>query len=482
LFLLQSNQQVFAYAENDILRHNRSICILEGDLGLTMFVSILMMIGVVTLMIFLNALYVAGEFSSVSARKSRIEQLAADGNQFAVMLLPVMKDHHRLDNYIAASQVGITLSSIVLGIYGQRTIAPLLEAPLANLPFLNSDVAAAGIAATLVLIILTGLQVVLGELVPKSLALQYPERMAMLTVLPMRWSADLILRPLIILLNGSGALLLRLMKLQHGGGHQHIHSPEEIKFLIQESHKGGLLDEEEQRLLDNALRFGHLHASDILVPRTRMIAADIHTPVDDLLKLAAQADYTRIPVYENDVDHIIGFVHLKELFQLSYRGEQTNVRSILRDVVFVHESMNIDNVWNTLNEAQCYIAIVFDEYGGTLGMVTREDLLEELFGDVQDEFDEPEIAALTRLSSTEFRVRGDVPVVVLNDRLNISLPTDSGHTIGGLILNMLGHLPQVGEHIMVSGVQLQVQAVEEKAVAVVHLMLAADHIMKDEGS
>jgi CBS domain containing-hemolysin-like protein len=270
------------------------------------------------------------------------------------------------------------------------------------------------------------------------------------------------------------------MNLQHGGGHQHIHSPEEIKFLIQESHEGGLLDEEEQRLLDNALRFGRLQASDVLVPRTRMIAADIQTPVHDLLKLAAQSDYTRIPVYENDVDHVVGFIHLKELFQLSYSGEQTGIRSILRDVVFIHESMNIDDVWNTLNEAQCYIAIVFDEYGGTLGMVTREDLLEELFGDVQDEFDDPEIAALTRLSPTEFRVRGDVPIVVLNDRLNITLPTDSGHTIGGLILNMLGHLPQVGEQIMIGRVELRVQAVEEKAVTLVHLLLAADHIVQDE--
>jgi CBS domain containing-hemolysin-like protein len=391
-----------------------------------------------------------------------------------------MEDHHRLDNYIAASQVGITLSSIVLGIYGQRTIAPLLEPLLSSLPFLSSDVAAAGVAATLVLIVLTILQVILGELVPKSLAIQYPERVARWTVLPMRWSADFLLRPLIVLLNGSGALLLRIMGLQHGGGHQHIHSPEEIKFLIQESREGGLLDDEEQRLLDNALRFGRLRASDIVVPRTRIIAADISTPVDDLLKIAAQSDYTRIPIYEHDVDHVVGYVHLKELFQLSYAREQTSIRSILRDVEFVHESMFIDDVWTALDDAQCYLAIVFDEYGGTLGMVTREDLLEELFGDVQDEFDNPEIASLTRLSSTEFRVRGDLPVVVLNDRLNLNLPTDIGHTIGGLILNTLGHLPQVDDEITIEKVQLKVQTVEDKAVMVVRLTVQPDHIMKDE--
>ncbi|MBZ0297150.1 MAG: CNNM domain-containing protein, partial [Anaerolineae bacterium] len=169
-----------------------------------MIVTILVMIVVIAMMIFVNALYVAGEFSTVSARKTRIEQMAAQGNRLAVMLLPVLEDHHRRDNYIAASQVGITLSSVVLGIYGQRQIAPLLEPLLAQLPFLSGDVAAAGLSATLVLILLTALQVILGELVPKSIALQFPERVALFTVLPMRWSADIILRPLIILLNGSG--------------------------------------------------------------------------------------------------------------------------------------------------------------------------------------------------------------------------------------------------------------------------------------
>jgi CBS domain containing-hemolysin-like protein len=308
------------------------------------------------------------------------------------------------------------------------------------------------------------LQVILGELVPKSVALRFPEQIALLTVLPMRWSADIILRPLIILLNGSGELLMKLLRIEHGGGHNHVHSPEEIKFLIQQSHEGGLLDEEEHELLDNALRFGQLRVGEIVVPRTRMIAASVHTPVDEALKLAATADYTRLPIYENDLDHILGFIHLKELFQLSYAGETTDVQGILREVVFVPETSHIDDVWNTLNEAECYLAIVFDEYGGTVGMVTREDLLEELFGEVQDEFDEPEIALITQLSETEFRVRGDTPILVLNDRLNISLPTDGAYTAGGLLLNKLGQLPEVGDEVELDEVKLRVQTVEDKAV------------------
>lgn len=443
-------------------------------------VTILSIIFVIGLMIFFNALYVAGEFAAVSARKTRIEQMAAEGNRLARTLLPVMQDHHRLDNYIAASQVGITLSSIVLGIYGQRQLAPLLEPLLGSLPFLSSDVAAAGISATLVLIVLTALQVILGELVPKSLALQYPERVALFTVLPMRISADYVLRPLIMLLNGSGTLVLRLLRVQHEGGHQHIHSPEEIKYLIQQSYRAGLLEDEEQRLLDNALRFGRLKVGDIVVPRTRMVAAAIDSSVDDALQLAAQADHTRLPVYEEDMDHMIGFIHLKDLFQLSYGGQESSFRSILREVAYVPETMHIDDVWAALDEAECFIAIVLDEYGGTLGMVTREDLLEELFGEVQDEFDLPEIAPITRLSETEVRVRGDLPVLVLNDRLNLDLTTEGSHSIGGLIFNRLGQLPQVGDEVTIDDLRMTVQAVDGKAVAEVLLTFKKDHVTREE--
>jgi putative hemolysin len=223
-----------------------------------MLVTLLTIITMIALMVGLNALYVAGEFSTVSARKSRIIQMANEGNRLAKLMIPIMEDHHKLDNYIAASQVGITLSSIVLGIYGQRQIAPLIEPLLSSLPFV-SEIAAAGVSATLVLIVLTTLQVVLGELVPKSLALQYPEKIALWTAIPMRWSADIILKPLIILLNGSGTLIMRLLGIHQSEGHKHVHSPEEIQFLLTQSHAGGLLAEQEHQLLEGAFRFRRGH-------------------------------------------------------------------------------------------------------------------------------------------------------------------------------------------------------------------------------
>ena len=428
-----------------------------------MLTTLLTVVFITTLMIGFNALYVAGEFATVSARKTRIEQMAAEGNSVAKMVLPVLEDHHKLDNYIAASQVGITISSVVLGIFGQQQIAPRIAPLLAELSFIT-EVAAAGISATLVLILLTTLQVVLGELVPKSLALQYPERIALLTAFPMRWSADIVLKPLIVILNGSGTLLMRLLGLHYGDGHRHVHSPEEIKYLIQQSHEGGLLDEQEHRLLDSALRFGKLRAGEVVVPRTKMVAADVATPVDEILRIAGQSDYTRIPIYEGDIDNVIGFIHLKELFQLSYVGEVTDVRGILRNVSFVPETAHLNDVWNTLNEQRSYLAIVFDEYGGTVGLVTREDLLEELFGEVQDEFDQSETAPVKKIDDHQYRVRGDVSLTYLSDRLNLTFDSHDAYTIAGFFLNQLGAIPEVGDEIDLDKYSMQVSALEDRTV------------------
>lgn len=435
-----------------------------------MLVLLLTMIFVVALMIGLNALYVAGEFAAVSARKSRIIQSANEGNRLAKMMLPVLEDHHRLDNYIAASQVGITLSSIILGIYGQRQIAPMLDPLLLNLPFIDSEIAAAGLSSLIVLIVLTALQVVLGELVPKSLAIQYPEQVALSTVLPMRWSADFLLRPLIVLLNGSGTILLRLLGSTHEAGHKHVHSPEEIMLLIEQSHEGGVLDENEKVLLDNALRMGELTVGDIVIPRTRMVAASIQTSLYDLVKLAAASDYTRIPIYENDIDHILGFVHLKDLFRLYHNKQPADIKSIIRKATFVPETTSVNEAWNVMNKERSYLAFVFDEYGGTIGMITREDLIEEIFGEVQDEFDE-EMPLISKSSEGKYMVHGEVPIAQVNNELGLGFSTEEAHTINGLIINKLGRIPEVNDKITIDKVEFLVQSIQGKTADKVLLTL-----------
>ena len=246
--------------------------------------TLIFVIITITLMVSANALYVAAEFATVSARKTRLTQMAGSGNRLAAMLLPYVEDHKALDNYIAACQVGITVSSLVLGAYGQSTVATLLAPILAKLGNLAEPVAFS-ISATVVLILLTILQVVMGELFPKSVAIQYPEQLALATVLPMKWSL-LIFRPFIWLLNGSGNVILKLIGKEQGADHTHFHSPEEIELLVNESHEGGLLDDEAQQMLRNALRLRELTARQVMVPRTRMVAAPVGSNVVQLMDLA----------------------------------------------------------------------------------------------------------------------------------------------------------------------------------------------------
>jgi len=430
---------------------------------------------VVALLISINALYVSGEFSSVSARRSRIIQLADGGNRLAKALLRIIEEPDRLDHYIAASQVGITLSSIVLGIYGERQIAPLLEPWIARLPLgldtsTGGQLAASGIASTLVLLVLTTLQVILGELVPKSVGVQYPERLALLTVLPVRWSADYLLRPLIAILNGSGILILRLLGVEGTREHTHIHSPEEIVILLRESHRGGLIDADERQFLQRVFRTSETHVGEVAIPRPRIVAAQVAQPVAEVLKLTADSAFTRIPVYERDIDDITGFVHLRDLFTLYRQDPEADVGPIVREAPFVPETLSVGEVWERLDESGSYLAIVFDEYGGTSGLVTREDLLEEIFGEIQDEFD-IERALITPSGEGRFIVRGDILIANLNDILEVELPYEEASTVGGLIMEELGRVPGLGDRVEVNGISLRVEAVSQNSVTAVRVTL-----------
>ena len=442
-----------------------------------MLTTILIIAGVVTLGIGATALYVAGEFAAVAARKTRLQQMADDGNQLAKSMLPIVSNPGKLDNFIAASQVGITLATLILGIYGQNEIAPRLvpyiaQLPLAQIPFLDAEGAAGVIAATGVLLVLTTLQVVLGELVPKSLAVQYPEQVAVWTAIPMRWSADFFFRPLILFLNGSGAFLMKLVGLEIHGEHAHIHSPEEIEILVNESQQGGLLDVEERQLLHNAFRLGELPAAQVMIPRTRITAISNRATLEEALKTAAESSYTRLLVYEGTPDNMVGYVHLRDLYRV-WRDTPNAPLPLIQNVPVVPETAMAQDVWDKLTESQRYVAVVMDEYGGTAGIITQEDLLEELFGDFQDEFDQE--AALTRLiGDGRLAVRGDMQISALNELLHSNLPNENATTIGGLVLDALGRVPDVGDSVQMNGLTLRVEAVAERAVREVSIEKSDD--------
>jgi CBS domain containing-hemolysin-like protein len=339
---------------------------------------------VIFFLIILTGLYVAAEFAAVGARRSRLRRLAEDGNGLAARILPVVEDAHELDRYIAVSQVGITLSSLILGAYGQAALAPVLGPLLQSIGGLDPETAEST-AAAVVLLVLTVLAMIVGELVPKSLALQDPTRTAMFTVLPMQWSMRLFSWA-IDLLNGSGALLLRLMRVP-STGHRHVHSPEEIELLIAESRDGGLLEPQEQVRLHRALRLGLRTASQLMVPRDRLAAIEIRTPLPDVLSVVTGSPYSRLPVYRGDLDHVAGMLHTKDVVTEYVKGmPRRSLTSLLRPIVRVRHDMPADRLLAYLREHRSHQALVVDADGRIIGLITLEDVVAELLGGVADEF------------------------------------------------------------------------------------------------
>ena len=450
--------------------------------------SIIVMFASVALMIFVNALYVAAEFATVSSRRTRISQLAGHGNRMAQLLLPIMENSKALDNYVAACQVGITVSSLVVGAYGQNVIALRLAEPLTRLmawlsPFLAnwgigaadaavttavSATAAESIAAVIVLIMITIVQVIMGELFPKSVAIQFPERVALAVVVPMKWSLVL-LRPLIALFNGSGNLLLRLIGRPASDKHGHARSPQEIEMLVTESHESGLLDDRERQMLRNAFRLRDLTARQVMIHRTRLTAASQDSSIQAIMDKAIAAGYSRIPIYQNSIDDIIGFVHVKDLFRL-YVQERDDLASIIREVVYVPEMLPVADVWGKLSASRKYLTIVFDEYGGTAGLITFEDLIEEIFGELQDEFDD-EMALIARDKQGRIYLRGDLLVADVNEYLDLDLPDETADTLSGLIFNEIGRPPENNEEVAIGNIIIRVESMADLGVSEVSLQL-----------
>ncbi|MCS6845161.1 MAG: hemolysin family protein [Caldilineales bacterium] len=435
---------------------------------------------VVAALLLVNALYVGAEFATLSARRARLAQMADDGHPLARMILPIVQDPAKLDAYIAACQIGITVSSLILGFYAQATLSPVVAPWLSRLGGL-APAAAASFSATVVLLVLTGFQVILGELVPKNIGVQYPERLALLTAPAMRWSMALF-RPLIWLFNGSGQLVLRLMGIQPVREHVHTHSPEEIALLVEESGAGGLLADQERRLIENTLWLGETTVRQLMVPRIRVLAAPVDMPCHELFVLLANSPFSRLPLYQGSLDNVVGVVHLKDLLCLqrcagpdSGTASAPDVRQVMAAPLFVPETMRADEALALLQRRRLHVAVVLDEFGGTAGIVTLEDLIEEIFGEVQDEFDQ-ELPKVRPLPGNRVMVRWDWLVEDLNDVLDLHLPGDEADTVGGLVLSRLGRAPQVGDTVQIGDLTLRVERVEGKAVSAVSFPATPDQV------
>jgi putative hemolysin len=335
---------------------------------------------VISGLIFLTAVYVAAEFAAVSVRRSRLRRMAEDGHALAAKLLPVVEDARELDRYIAASQIGITFGSLVLGAYGQARLSPVL-APLLVRAGFEPD-SAESTAAAAILIGLTILGVIFGELVPKSLALQYPTQVALWTVVPMRWSLR-VMDWFIWALNGSGILLLKAFGVPNTG-HRHIHSPEEIELLIAESRDGGLLEPEEQVRLHKALQLRRRTARELMVPRERLVLLDGDQPFEEIVRAVASSPYTRLPVWRGNPSNVIGMLRTKDL-AVGYLSGTHDIDNLIRPIAGVPASMPADRLIGFLRERRAHSALVIDEHGEIEGLITIEDVLSALIGAFQDE-------------------------------------------------------------------------------------------------
>lgn len=414
---------------------------------------------VILLLIFINALYVAAEFAAVSVRRSRVQQRAEDGNSLARRLLPIIQDPALLDRYIAACQIGITISSLVLGAYAQATLAPALTPLFARFGGLQ-EIVAQSAAAAVVLVGLTGFQMVFGELVPKSLALQFPTAMAFYTVIPMQWSLRL-LSWFIAILNGSGIAILRLLGFD-STGHRHIHSPEEIEYLIAESRKGGLLEPAEHERLRKALHLGVIQVEEVMVPRTRMEAIEFDTPFNEVVRIVAESPFTRLPVYKETPDRIVGILHVQDVARRALAGDAPPLQALLRPVVVVPEGLSAERALERLREEKHHMAIVVDEFGGTAGLVTLGDILDEIFGGIADEFKQEE-ARPERLPDGRVRLPGSMRLDEVEPWIGTRWEGES-HTVGGFIMERLGHIPQAGERAVIDGAEVEIERLAGRAV------------------
>ncbi len=410
---------------------------------------------VIAVMVTFNALYVAAEFATVGARRSRVQEEAAAGSSSAAKLLSILADPKRLDSYVAACQIGITLSSLVVGAYGQAQLTPLLE------PVLGS-VGGRGAAVIIVLVVITAIQVVLGELLPKTVALRYPEKLAMAALPPMQISQWLF-RPLVAVFNGSAFKVMKLGGLDADHSHAHVHSPEELAGLYRASAAGGLIEASEREMLAGILSVDHRLIREIMTPRPRLVTVPETMSVADALARLADGPHTRFPVTATDGE-VVGLAHLRDLFVLAQVHPDRPVSEVTRPVVAVAEMVAVPDLWRTFREEKQHCALVINEYGDVAGLVTVEDAIEEVFGEVHDEFDLEE-EPITRIDG-RVSVRGDVLLSTLQDRFEIRIDHIDVDTVGGLIWHAVGRTPTLGDTVAIApdGLEIRVDEMDGRAV------------------
>lgn len=426
----------------------------------------------VAVLVMANGFFVAAEFSLVSVRRTRIQELLSKGDLSAAW---VQKAIDNPDAVIAATQLGITLASLGLGWIGEPALAHLLQPVVELFPASVRSGISHSLSAAIAFAIITFLHVVIGELAPKSIALQNPEKTSLAVARPTVW-VERIFKPAIWVLNGAGNAFLRLIGVQPASGHELVHSVDELKMLVTASTQGGVVEVEEGEMLHAIFDLSQLVVRQVMIPRTSVTAVEADTPLDEITVLATQSTFTKFPVYEDSLDQILGIVHVKNLLRAmqSPDCQQCTARQLASEAIFVPETITVNLLLQQFREYRQHIAIVLDEYGGTAGLVTLEDLLEEIVGEVSDPFDTftPEIEKLPDGSGI---IDGLALIEDVNQELSLNLVDPDYDTIAGYVMGKLGRIPRENDVIEADGVRVQVEEMDGMRIARVLLTrLGAD--------
>ncbi|HEY8647538.1 MAG TPA: hemolysin family protein [Gaiellaceae bacterium] len=400
-------------------------------------------------LLFVNAFFVAAEYGLVTSRRTRIMELEHEGNKRARAVLKITSDPPR---FISAMQLGVTISSLAIGALGEQVLAKKFDGLMASV-----------LAVILALLIVTYLHVVIGELVPKGIALGHPERTALAVSTPVRWFFVL-LRPLIWLLQESTTLLLRALGLEPPGAEQ-AHSEAELRMLLSSSAEQGEIEHDEQEMLYKVFDFADKEVSDVMVPRPEVVAISIALPPEEALKAVLDSPYTRYPVYRESLDDIVGVLHIRDLIVAMHdRGiVEVDLESLVRAAYMVPETKDLGALLTEFRRTNQHMAVVIDEYGSMEGIVTLEDLLEEIVGEIEDEFDLPD-ETVERIDDDTIRIDGTFPIDDFNERFGCDLPQDDYHTIAGFVFGQLGRAAGPGDEVAHDGLKFSVDSVEGQRI------------------
>jgi len=415
---------------------------------------------VIALLIFANAFFVASEFSLVKVRKTKLEQLSNEGNSSAKIALDISEN---MNDMLAAIQLGVTIASIALGWVGQATVIQIIEKFITWFPFIDKSFASHAIAIPIAFALVTFLHVLLGEQVPKCLALQSPDKLALFLARPIKFF-ETIFRPFVWVLSTSCNYVLKSCSIEPPQSPL-VHSTQELDMIVDASYNEGVLNETEAEMLHNMFKFSDLTAKQIMIPRTDMMCLDKNISYEKITEITLDNQYTRYPIFEGNIDKILGFIHVKDLYASSFHNEKFDIRNLIRPIMLIPETMTLDNLMVEFKKRHCQMGIVVDEFGGTSGLITLEDVLEEIIGEVQDEFDADEEIDIKEVAANTYVANAMMRLDELAEFFDIDedqFDSEDVETIGGLVVKILGRIAQVGDIVVIpeQGLKFSVQKID----------------------